>query len=131
MSKVTTNTELLHVLWAALQALSERRNPKRSRDFVKVKHEDLDNGLIRCSKCATGIRTDGGCNGQVCRRLYGGQGWFYFCVHCRREIIGGGCCSSKDCPYRNTKETRATALANRNAKAEANPIVLTDDGLLT
>ena len=38
-----------------LQALSTRRNVSRNVDWRLVKHENIEDGIIHCPKCHTGI----------------------------------------------------------------------------
>ena len=101
--------------------------PSRKPRRVKVKHEDADNGLIRCPKCKSGINvSERGCNMITCRNHHDGQGWFYFCYHCRGELKDAMPCFRTTCPERNDRESRATAKKRRNEEAAKNPIELSD-----
>ena len=102
--------------------------PSRTHREVRVKHEDADNGLIRCPACNGGIQaSERGCNLMTCRRPHGDKGtWFYFCFHCRRELPEHGPCMRPTCPERNDRESRAVAKARRNEEAARNPIEISD-----
>jgi len=105
---------------------SER--PKRTHRNVLVKQENANDGLIRCPKCSSGIQAgERGCNLVVCRGPHDGNGWFYFCFHCRQELLGGMPCMRQTCPERNDRESRATAKRLRNEDARLNPIMLSSD----
>ena len=62
----------------------------------------------------------------TCRNAHDGQGWFYFCYHCRGELKDAIPCFRATCPERNDRESRATAKKRRNEEAAKNPIELSD-----
>ena len=98
--------------------------PSRRMPDVRVKLEDVMDGLIKCPSCNFGLQvSDHGCNLVTCRRPHPPDGkWFYFCFHCRCDLGAGDMC--KKCPWRNTKDDRKAMLLQRNAIAQQNPIMI-------
>ena len=91
---------------------------------VRIKHEDAENGLIRCPSCKSALQVGTrGCSTQVCHRTdHPGGGWFYFCFHCRADLGEGRHCNK--CPLDNNAETRQRVKNRDNILARRNPIVL-------
>ena len=100
--------------------------PKRKQAAIRVKHEDADEGVIRCPECGGGVLANGGCNLTVCRapHVSRGGGWYYFCCFCKDSLLDGIECSKPTCPSRNNRETRQIAKQRRNEEARLNPIEL-------
>ena len=99
------------------------RRPSRRQQYICVKHEAPDDGLIRCPSCGNGIVvSERGCNMVACRAEVHRPGYFYFCFHCRRDLGRGMPC--QDCPERNDRESRSVAKVARNERNRLNPISL-------
>jgi hypothetical protein len=96
----------------AIAGASDHR-PSRRQKHVRVKHEDAEEGLIRCPSCGSGVAASmRGCSLTTCRAAAHAPGYFYFCFHCRRSLGNGLPCP--DCPERNDSRTRAAVKAEKN-----------------
>ena len=91
---------------------------------VRIKHEDAENGSIRCPSCKSALQVGTrGCHLQTCRRTdHPGGGWFHFCFHCREDLGDGRHCNK--CPMENNAETRRKVKTQNNTKAQRNPIAV-------
>ena len=94
--------------------------------FVRLKHEDVHEGSIRCPMCQSGMSVnEDGCSLQACKRNaaeHPGGGWYYFCYHCRNGLGGGRHCDQ--CPLDNNRETRLLVQKRRNNHSRRNPIIV-------
>ena len=114
-----------------------RRYPTNAKNYVKLKREDREDGLVGCPRCGSGISASAtGCNIVTCFRSHpqtlsgttgGGQGgWVYFCYHCGVENNGEPCGGAM-CPERVTPVARESALKMRNQQASTFPVNLTEE----
>ena len=103
------------------------QRPSRRMPDVRVKVEDVMEGLIKCPACNFAVHvSDHGCNLVTCRRPHPPEGkWFYFCFHCRSALGAGDMCTK--CPWRNTKDDRKRVIDERNAVAQRNPIIIEEE----
>ena len=96
--------------------------PRQGRP-VRIKHEDIENGSIRCPSCKSALQVGTrGCSLQTCTRIHPGGGWFHFCFHCREDLGDGRHCNK--CPMDNNAEARQKVKTQNNTDARRNPIAV-------